>query len=210
MKDFYKTISPEELKKYADKIGLGGEYPTDLKEIVNILQKNKKHRILEVGCGTGRIGIHLISLFDYVGIDFNKTYLNHFKDSLKSKGIPFSEEQLLNTSFFDYKEKDFDAILFPWSVIVDFSKNDQDRVLIKSKNMLSDNGIIILDHPQKGQVFNSAPGYYPTPFFFEDHKDDFLKWGFSRVEQVLYTTLIGRKQEITILYKTREIINNLA
>jgi hypothetical protein len=58
--------------------------------------------------------------------------------------------------------------------------------------MLSGNGIIILDHPQKGEILNSAPGYEPTKFFFEDRKDDFLKLGFSYVEQVLYTTTIRK------------------
>ncbi len=201
MQDFYKTISPKELEKYAEKVGLGGEFPVDLKEIENVLQKNKVHRVLEVGCGIGRLGVHLITKYDYTGIDFNKPYLDSFREKLKKKNIPFLEGQLLNVSFFDYAGKDFDAVLFPWSVIDDFSKNDQERTLIKSKNMLSSEGIIIIDHPQKGEILNSASGYEPTYFFFEDWKNDFPKLGFSHVEQALYTTAI-RRQEITILHSS--------
>jgi ubiquinone/menaquinone biosynthesis C-methylase UbiE len=98
IQDFYKTISPEKLEEYANKVGLGGQHPVDLKEIINILQKNKVRRILEVGCGTGRLGMHLIASYNYIGIDFNESYLNYFKEKLKKGNIPFSEEQLLNIS----------------------------------------------------------------------------------------------------------------
>jgi len=201
MKEFYETITPNELEKFAEKIGLGGENPVDLREIKSILDKNKAHRILEMGCGTGRLGANLITAYDYVGIDFNKIYLDYFKDKLKKEKISFLDEQLISISFFDYQGKNFDAVLFPWSVIVDFSKDEQNMVLIKAKDMLSSKGIVIIDHPQKGQVLNSAPGYNPTVFYYEDRKEDFKKLGFARAEQVLYITTTDRKQEITVLYQ---------
>ena len=198
MQDFYKTMSPEKLEQYAEKAGLGVKYPSDLKEIKKLIPK-KYCRILEVGCGTGRLGIHLIKYPDYVGIDSYKTYLEYFKKRLNRKNIPFAEEQLQNVSFFNYNGKDFDVVLFPWTVIGDFTKKQQAKALVKAKNMLLDEGVIILDNPAKGEIYNNAHGYEPAKFYFDDWKSKFSDLGFAPAKQIFYTTATGRKREITFL-----------
>lgn len=199
MKDFYKTISPKVLEEYAEKAGLGGEYPIDLKYITDNLPK-RQCRLLEVGCGTGRLGIHLIKSSNYIGIDSYETYLNYFKNRLKEKNIPFKEKQLQLVSFFDYSDKSFDVILFPWSVIGDFnSKEKQMEALRKAKSLLSEQGMIILDNPAKGSIYNTAPGYEPVMFYFDEWINMFPKLGFARFKQILYTTPTSREREIVIL-----------
>ena len=165
MKDFYKTIAPETLEEYAEKAGLGGEHPFDLKKFVNHFPK-KACRLLEVGCGTGRLGVHLVTMSNYVGIDFYEIYLDYFKEKLKRKSVPFTEDQLQNISFLEYEGKDFDVLLFPWSVMGDFTKEgEQVEVLGKAKGLLSKKGVIILDNPAKGAEYNTAPGYKPIMFY---------------------------------------------
>ena len=204
MNDFYKTIAPEILEEYAEKTGLGGEYPLDLRKFVDFFPK-KNCRVLEVGCGTGRLGVHLITMSDYVGIDFHEIYLNYFREKLKRRGISFAEEQLKNISFLKYEGKSFDVVLFPWSVMGDFTKEgEQSEVLRKAKNLLLEKGVIILDNPAKGAEYNTALGYEPIIFYFDDWKDKFSGLGFSQAKQILYTTQTGRKREIAILYPYRE------
>ena len=204
MKNFYKTIPPEILEEYAEKAGFGGEYPIDLKQFKAFFPK-KKCKVLEVGCGTGRLGVHLITTSDYVGIDFYEIYLNYFKAKLKKRDISFTEEQLQNISFLKYKGKNFDVILFPWSVMGDFTKKrEQVEALEKARNMLSEKGVIILDNPAKGAEHNTAPGYKPVMFYYGDWKDTFSRLGFGMAKQILYTTATNRKREITILYPERE------
>lgn len=205
MKNFYKTITPKILEEYAEKAGLGGKYPIDLKKLVDLFPK-KDCRILEVGCGTGRLGTHLMTMSEYVGIDFHKMYLDYFEEKLKKRGLLFSENQLQNISFLKYAGESFDVILFPWSVMGDFTKEgEQIEVLEKAKILLSEEGVIILDNPAKGAEYNTAPGYEPVIFYFDDWKDKFPKLGFSEARQVLYTTSTGRKREVTILYPTERL-----
>jgi SAM-dependent methyltransferase len=204
MKDFYKTITPEILEECAEKVGLGGEYPVDLKKFADFFPK-KYCKILEVGCGTGRLGVHLITMSDYVGIDFYETYLDYFKERLKKRGLPFRQDQLQNISFLKYNGKNFDAVIFPWTVMGDFTKEgEQIKVLGKAKKLLSEKGVIILDNPANGAEYNTAPGYEPVKFYFDDWKDKFSRLGFNQTKQILYTTPNGRNREVTILYPDRE------
>ena len=194
--DFYKTISIEDLDKYAQYAGFSSDYPIDLKNFKKIFGNRKK--ILEVGCGTGRIGKHLISeSFDYTGIDTNQEYLDHFNKSL-DKSLSYHVE---NINFLEMPEKQFDIILFPWSVIGDFSKYEQEAVLNKSIKSWRDKAIILLDNPTKETIHNSAQGYEPTKFYFDDWKDFFAKLDLKKFYKITYATNTDRTREITVLEK---------
>ena len=198
MKAFYRTITPELLEQYADKIGLGGDRPVDMEKYLELFPGDDC-RILEVGCGTGRLGIHLINTYDYVGIDFYDTYIDFFKNKLKEKGIRPEEQQIINVSFLDYDGGTFDVILFPWTVIGDFNKEQQIQALNKTKKLLSKNGIIILDNPAEGEPYNMAPLYEPTKFYYTEWKKKLQEMGFTSAKRLYYKTKINRKREITVL-----------
>jgi SAM-dependent methyltransferase len=80
--------------------------------------KNEWRSVLELGCGTGRIGLHLLSstFAEYYGLDASESFLETFRRKLPAKGkIP----NLLNSSFtdFDLGGLRFDAILLPFNAL---------------------------------------------------------------------------------------------
>ena len=108
--DLYGEISAEQLSNFAEQAGLGGDNPADLREFRKIL--SGKHKILEVGCGTGRLGKHLVKDYKYTGIDINQEYLNSFSNYLKK--IDYDPSKLIENKYFlEYDGSNFDAILFP-------------------------------------------------------------------------------------------------
>ncbi len=70
--NFYNSLSVEVLEEFADNT-FGINPPSDLQEFLKYLKP--EHKILEVGCGTGRIGIPLILKgFVYTGIETKKIF----------------------------------------------------------------------------------------------------------------------------------------
>ncbi|MEK7659905.1 MAG: L-histidine N(alpha)-methyltransferase [Patescibacteria group bacterium] len=198
VKKFYNTISPEILSEYARLAGLGGNTPIDFQYFSKLLLG--KNKVLEVGCGTGRLGRFFIEGHEYIGIDVQQVYLDEFSKYLLEKGFHPSEILFL-CSFMDYEGKDFDAVLFPWSVICDFDKNQQKKVLEKAYKLLNDGGIVILDNPAIGAPYNAFSGYSPSFFYFDEWEMVFREIGFTHSKKLEYVTTTDRKREISILIK---------
>jgi len=51
---------------------------------LSIIKQNKSVKILELCCGTGRIGLPIINQdLDYYGIDLSENFINHFKSKIQ-------------------------------------------------------------------------------------------------------------------------------
>jgi len=178
-----------------------GENPSsDFEQIEKYLHHGD--RLLEVGAGTGRIGIELIKKgFSYTGVEKQTKFLDVFKEKLKSIKLNSKNVKILNISFEELSEDNkFDAILFSWTVIGDFSKKEQIKILKKTHKILSKKGVCLIDNPSKNQKYNEVDFYEPTPFYYEDWKNLFDELGFLHKSNI-YKTKTGIERELTILSK---------
>ncbi|MBT4257559.1 class I SAM-dependent methyltransferase [archaeon] len=197
--EFYDSLSIEILEDFAEKT-FGKDLPSDVERLLKLLNSHSK--VLEIGCGTGRIGIELIKDgFEYFGIDKQKKYLDLFLEKINRKKLGNKDFELINKSFeeFDFDNK-FKFILFSWTVIGDFSKEEQLLAIKKTYRLLLKDGICILENPAKGETYNELNLYNPTPFYYEDWKKELTKIGFSHYSKE-YFTKTGVKRELTILKK---------
>jgi len=196
---FYKSLSIKNLEEFAVKT-FGVNPPSDLVEILSLLKQNQS--VLEIGAGTGRIGIELIKKgFRYFGVDKQRKYLNVFKKRLKKENINISNSTLLPIAFEELnKDLKFDIIIFSWTVIWDFSKQEQFKALERAYFHLNKKGKCLLDNPSKRQEYNKYGSYAPTPFYYDEWKQDLTNLGFVHSSKI-YTTKTGVERELTILKK---------
>lgn len=196
---FYNSLSIETLNTFA--LNTFGQNPSsDFEQIEKYCIKDMG--FLEVGAGTGRIGIELIKRgFAYTGVEKQSNFLKMFKEKLKEIQFNSKDVQLLNIPFEEFSEdKKFDVILFPWTVIGDFFKEDQIKVLKQTYQLLSGKGVCLIDNPSKNQKYNEAEFYEPTPFYYDDWKQFLSELGFSHKSN-LYKTKTEIERELTILSK---------
>jgi len=194
----YDNVNCKELGRFAKEAGLGGKIPVDFLQFKKYLKRGDK--ILEVGCGTGRIGRRLVKNYKYIGVDRHGPYLDCFKKYLIKNKIKNIGDMLIYSSFESYHGSNFDIIIFPWTVIGDFAKNKQMKMIKKAKNLLKDGGLILIDNPAKGTKYNIEKSYNPCRFYYNNWERKLLKI-FNDVNQVLYDTPAGRIRELTILKK---------
>lgn len=133
---FYDTLTVDTLDKVAEET-FETEPPSDFCEFEKYI--NEGDSVLEVGTGTGRIGIELIKKqILYTGVEKQSKFLDIFKKNLnKLNNSNLNNIVLLNYPFENISEKhQFDIIIFPWTVIGDFSKSEQHSILVKTYNKL--------------------------------------------------------------------------
>jgi SAM-dependent methyltransferase len=194
-KQFYKTLPAEVLHEYAEKSGLGYEDPIDLKEFLKFIKSGDS--VLEIGCGTGRIGKHPINE-KYVGLETNQDYANFFVEKIEEK----YKDNIKNIDFLDFKSDQlFDVILLPWTVLWDFSSEEQKEVIKKSLELLNKDGRVIIDNPAKESVYNSVDGYEPNLTYYEDLIDFLDTLNLKKFYKNNYETKVGRLRELIVLEK---------
>ncbi len=109
---------------------------------------NKKSSVLELGCGTGRVGIKLGEIVEhYVGLDLSSSMIEVFKTKIKDSDSRFT---LIVGDMTEYETTDrFDLILFPFRAFQALTSNEQRiKCLQLCKKHLKNNGKIII------QMFN--------------------------------------------------------
>lgn len=192
---WYQGLPIETLEKYAVAAGLGVENPLDLQKIREII--GDKKAILEVGCGTGCLGKHLMNE-QYVGIESNPVYVNYFAQAVPAE---YRQNIILGDFLKFNDQRAFDVVLFPWSIFWDFSASEKTEVLQHSLNFLNPRGVILVDLPESGSAFNTPDAYTPVPTYAADFETLLKPFNISSCKTATYTTATDRTRNIVVITK---------
>ncbi|MCA9387167.1 class I SAM-dependent methyltransferase [Candidatus Dojkabacteria bacterium] len=140
----YKTV------EYYDKVykDIKGTDVTleELKLIKSIV--NKKAKLLDVACGTGRHLIPLVKLgYQVTGIDSSRGMIQVLNKKLKAHTAN-PTASIVNQNFYKFKKSEkFDVIYLMWNAFneIALTKKDATKLLSKSKSMLNKNGKILIN-----------------------------------------------------------------
>lgn len=206
---YYEAIPIETLKGYAVKGGF--EDGCDI-DIFYGRIKNAKS-ILEVGAGYGRVLKNLISRKhngELFAIERSQNLCRYLTDTFSDKATIIQSD----INCFDPDQK-FEVILWLWSNISEFPKNEHVQILKKLAGWLTDDGVFILDsisHTTKladdffmkdqsyvnKTDFGTAYGYIPSTAEIDSYAHT-LK--FSNIEHIDYQTDTNRPRTIHVLKK---------
>ncbi|MFC1842884.1 class I SAM-dependent methyltransferase [Candidatus Dependentiae bacterium] len=181
-------------KIFYKKIGARGLASVTSKErtvaYINFLKKFilQDHKILDVGCGYGRITIPLAKIGYLIeGIDISPNLLEEAKKQARREDIKiaFKIGDMCNLP---YKDESFDVVICMWSSFsYMLTKQDQIEAINQMYRVLTKNGILIIDLPiaTKNKI---KDGIFV--------KDNILKKDIMGVEHIVYL-------------HTKETLNNL-
>jgi cyclopropane fatty-acyl-phospholipid synthase-like methyltransferase len=133
-------------KIYKKSKRLKKEPHSEMDEIVQLLEKRKMKRILDLGCGSGRHTVYLASKgFDIYGLDLSPKGLMHTLEFLSERGLT-AHLTLHHMTHLPYDSDFFDAVI---SVqVIHHNRIEDIRVTIKEiTRVLKDKGLIWITMP---------------------------------------------------------------
>jgi SAM-dependent methyltransferase len=115
--------------------------------------------ILEVGCGTGRVLLHLAEAgYSAEGMDFSAQMLERGQRKLKGRADLRGKAHFHQADARTYiSERRYALILFSYNAFMHFrTPSDQLAVLRQMKSLLKPDGLLVFDLPNAGETFASA------------------------------------------------------
>lgn len=121
--------------------------------------------ILDVGCGTGRVVLHLAAAgYQTHGIDNEPAMLaraiSHLEDQADLRGtLHLYEGDILTFNF----QQQFKLILMTYNALMHFHDQETQIVLLKRlRGLLAPDGLLVFDLPNAGEAFASQDSDYLT------------------------------------------------
>lgn len=114
--------------------------------------------ILDVGCGTGRVMLHLAQEgYHCVGVDTSPQMLERGRRKLQALGDAAKHVQFVEGDISAYKsDQPFQLILLPYHAFMHFQElRDQQQVLRQLVANLAVGGVIVFDLPNAGEAFST-------------------------------------------------------
>lgn len=127
-----------DISKYIDAIENVGLWESE--RIIFNKYLNKDNKILDIGCGTGRVAISLYKegYKNISGLDIEEEFIEYAKSI--NKDISFYCESILNTSF---KDNTFDSAIFSFNGLMTLSNTDQIKALKEISRIIKNDGYFI-------------------------------------------------------------------
>lgn len=114
--------------------------------------------ILDVGCGTGRVLIHLAQAgYEVNGIDNDRAMLDHLERKLNQRPqlrdkISYTHGDALKHDY----DRQFSLILLTYNVLMHFREQEQQVALLRQlRRWLINDGLLVIDLPNAGPAFAS-------------------------------------------------------
>src|SRR5579859_2621134 len=147
-RDFYNTIA-----RYYD---AENEAVTEDLDLYTELAESVDGPILDVGCGTGRVMLHLAMAGHRVrGIDLSAAMLERGRRKLKNRIDLADEVEFYEGNALDYPFADkFALTIIPYNGLMHFRSVDDIRALLRHlANCAAADGEIVIDLPNAGESF---------------------------------------------------------
>lgn len=110
-----------------------------LSEILQVLDKNKNLKVLDIGCGYGRLSQPLIQKFPKIkifGIDISSHYVNLFNKFLKPRGLAVKGD----IKKLPFKKGSFDVVFMVTTLMYVTAVKEQEIVVSEIMRVLKPNG----------------------------------------------------------------------
>lgn len=138
----------------------------EAKNIIKMLKENgmKKGKILEIGCGNGRICIPLAKRgFEVTGIDISPLYIEDARKRAKrfKANINFLVGDMRRIDEI-FKKRKFDVVLNVWTGIGYYDKKTDKRIFKKVYNILKNKGLFLILRCMSKEMclYNFRPAYF--------------------------------------------------
>ena len=113
-----------------------------LSEITKVIDKNKSLKILDIGCGFGRLAKPLVNKYKNIkvdGIDISKTYVALFNQLLKGKG----KAKAADATELPFPDKSYDVVYIVTTFMYLSSKSNQEKAFMEVNRVLKPEGKIV-------------------------------------------------------------------
>ena len=122
-------------------------------EVLNFFRSAKKGRVLDIGCGTGKLDEDLHGLgYEVLGIDSSADMIAVAKKA-ETKGLRFEPVSFQNFS----ASHTFDYLIVVFNVFGYFSPSELSSFFKKAAPMLGDGGFLIFDFWKNDETFEVKP-----------------------------------------------------
>ena len=191
-----------------------------------IIQKyiKKDAKILEIGCGTGRIcnNLYKLGYHDIFAIDISSGMVKSAKQNAKQSGAQIKFKTISATRLKSLGLK-FDAVIFGYNGFCDIP-NIKNRILVLQNvyQILNENGIFIFSTQDRGENLDKYGEYWEnqkTLFQNGEKKDigDLVKTKFNNVKTYVNVPLSSevfellKQSKLNLIFTemTRNLTNNI-
>ncbi len=153
-------------KEYQDKLTQRSEITADIEKelsiLDNILKQTNAKRVLDAGCGEGRIALPLLERgYQVTGVDINNDLIKRAKEKAKQAGYKPDNFFVGDLRKLPVQNSSQDAVIYNWHVFCDLLGNKvKKEVLAESFRVLKDGGVIVIDIPDREHTIDQADGVY--------------------------------------------------